>query len=124
MPYPFPSVPDHAKERVRDILNSLRFNPEVAKIVFNISIPQARNDIRFLTGEDLNSGIQSRHSFSRGSRIAAEWLKVRFEETGAECELQPFLLGFAPNVIWYVLFFLLLSRTPCPRPPSREMTRL
>ena len=105
MPHTFPSVPDHAKARVREILNTLRFNPEVAKIVSNISIPQARNDVRFLTGEDLKSGIQSRHSFSQGSRIAAEWLKVRFEETGAECELRPFLLGFAPNVIWYVLFF-------------------
>jgi len=123
MPYPFPSVPDHAKARVRDILNSLRFNPEVAKIVSNISIPQARNDVRFLTGEDLKSGIQSRHSFSQGSRIAAEWLKVRFEETGAECELRPFLLGFAPNVIWYVLFFFCFP-VHLVRVSRREMTRL
>jgi len=41
----------------------------------------------------------SRHSFSSGSRVAAEWLKFRFEETGAKCELKSFLLGFAPNVV-------------------------
>jgi hypothetical protein len=99
---PFP-VPEPAITRVRDILSSLRFSPEVAKIVSNISLPQVRNDIRFLTGEDGKSGIVSRHSFSSGALIAAEWLKVRFEETGANCELRPFLPGFAPNVIWYVL---------------------
>jgi hypothetical protein len=102
--YRFPTVPEPAIARVRDILNTLRFNPDVARIVSNISLPQARNDIRFLTGEDHKSGIQSRHSFSDGSRIAAEWLKVRFEETGADCELRRFRDGFTPNVIWYVLY--------------------
>jgi len=97
-------VPEPAIARLRDILSNLRFNPEVARIISNISLPQVRNDIRFLTGEDGKSGIKSRHSFSSGARIAAEWLKVRFEETGAKCELRPFLPGFAPNVIWYVVF--------------------
>jgi Zn-dependent M28 family amino/carboxypeptidase len=41
----------------------------------------------------------SRHSFSGGSRVAADWIKARFEETGATCELRPFLAGFAPNVV-------------------------
>jgi hypothetical protein len=122
-PYPFPAVPEPAIARVRDILNSLRFDPDVARIVSNISLPQARNDIRFLTGEDGRSGIQSRHSFSDGSRFAAQWLKVRFEETGADCELRPFRDEFAPNVIWYVPMFLFL-RVPCPRKPACEMTRL
>jgi hypothetical protein len=89
---------------LRDILSNLRFNPEVARIVSNISLPQVRNDIRFLTGEDGKSGIKSRHSFSSGALVAAEWLKVRLEETGAKCELRHFLPGFAPNVIWYVIF--------------------
>lgn len=57
------------------------------------------NDIRFLTGEDGVSGITSRHSFAEGSRTAANWLKDRFEYTGATCELQAFLVGFAPNVV-------------------------
>jgi len=67
--------------------------------VDSISVPQMINDIRFLTGEDGVSGIMSRHSFAEGSRTAASWLKDRFEDTGATCELQPFLVGFAPNVV-------------------------
>ncbi|KAI0302649.1 hypothetical protein BC826DRAFT_1089747 [Russula brevipes] len=86
-PRPFLPVPEPAIARVRDILSSLRFNPEL------------RNDIRFLTGEYGKSGIESRHSFSTGAGVAAEWLRVRFEEAGADCELRPFLVGFAPNVI-------------------------
>lgn len=103
-PFPFFPVPEQAIARVRDILSSLRFNPEVARIVSNISLPQVRNDVRFLTGEDGKSKIPSRHSFSSGARIAAEWLEVRFEETGADCELRPFLPGFSPNVIWCGVF--------------------
>lgn len=98
-PKPILPVPEPAILRVRDILAALRFNPQVAKIVSNISVPQIQNDIRFLTGEDGKSGIESRHSFSSGALVAAEWLKVRFEETGASCELRSFLSGFAPNVI-------------------------
>lgn len=109
-PLPYLPVPKPAIARLRDMLSTLRFNPEVAKIVSRISLPQVRNDIRFLTGEDGKSGIKSRHSFSSGARIAAEWLKVQFEETGAKCELRPFLPGFAPNVIWYVVFYV----SPCP----------
>ncbi|KAH9083890.1 hypothetical protein EDB83DRAFT_2331975 [Lactarius deliciosus] len=81
-------VPEPAIARVRDILANLKFNPEVAKIVSNISVPQIQNDIRFLTGEDGKSGIESRHSFSSGAGA-----------TGAKCELRPFLSGFAPNVV-------------------------
>ena len=104
LPSHYLPVPEPAIARLRDILSTLRFDPVVAKIVSNISLPQVRNDIRFLTGEDGKSGVVSRHSFSSGARIAAEWLKVRFEETGAKCELRPFLSEFAPNVIWYVVF--------------------
>lgn len=58
------------------------------------------SDIRFLTGEDGASGIVSRHSFAKGSRVAAKWIQARIENTGATCELRDFLTGFAPNVIW------------------------
>lgn len=96
-------VPTPAVERVQNILDHVKFNPDVAAVVNNISLAQMKNDIRFLTGEDDKSGIVSRHSFSEGSRVAAKWLKERFEQTGAECTLEPFLRGFAPNVIWCVL---------------------
>jgi hypothetical protein len=122
IPSSYLPVPEPAIARLRDMLSTLRFNPEVARVVSNISFPQVRNDIRFLTGEDGKSGIKSRHSFSSGARIAAEWLKVRLEETGAKCELRPFLPGFAPNVIWYVVFYV----PPCPprMNPSRVTTCL
>lgn len=100
-PVPLVPVPDAAVARVRALLDNLKFDPVVSRIVSNISLAQAKNDVRWLTGED-GSGIESRHSFSQGARDAAEWLKVRFEETGATCELRPFLMGFAPNVIWCV----------------------
>jgi hypothetical protein len=86
---------------VRNILNQTKFNPVVASIVNNISIPQIKNDLRFLTGEDKLSGIISRHSFSLGALTAAQWLKDRVEDTGAECRFMYFRVGFAPNVIWY-----------------------
>ncbi|KAJ7713705.1 Zn-dependent exopeptidase [Mycena metata] len=98
-PVSFLPVPADALKHVKHVLSTLEFNPEIAAIVDSISVPQMINDIRFLTGEDGVSGIMSRHSFSEGSRVAADWLKSRFEDTGATCELQPFLLGFAPNVI-------------------------
>lgn len=100
-PEPFVPVSRPAVERVREILAKVRFDPGVASIVNNISIPQMRNDIRFLTGEDGKSGIESRHSFSDGILVAAEWIKDRIADTGAKCELRPFLQGFGPNVIWY-----------------------
>lgn len=102
-PVDYVPVPEVAVQFVREILSKLKFDPLVAAIVGNISIPQIQNDIRFLTGEDGKSGIVSRHSFSTGAITAANWLKDRVEDTGATCRLVPFLVGFAPNVIWFVL---------------------
>lgn len=99
-PVPFLPVPPSAISRVVELLAAVKFSPDVAELVANLSVPQMRNDIRYLTGEDAKSPILSRHSFSDGANIAADWLKARMEETGATCELQPFLSGFAPNVIW------------------------
>lgn len=98
-PVDYVPVPETAVQFVREILSNLKFDPLVAAIVGNISIPQIQKDIRFLTGEDGKSGIISRHSFSTGALTAANWLKDRVEETGATCRLVPFLVGFAPNVI-------------------------
>jgi hypothetical protein len=83
------------------IREGLSLDTAIQYIAESISVPQLRNDIHFLTGEDPKSPIISRHSFAEGSRTAAEWLKERFEGTGASCELMSFLEGFAPNVIWY-----------------------
>lgn len=96
-------VPEEAVERVKGWLRDLKFNEEIASISSDISALQMRNDVRYLTGEDLSSPLLSRHSFSEGARIAANWLRDRIENTGARCELKQFLSGFAPNVIWYGL---------------------
>ncbi|KAG6910993.1 hypothetical protein DXG01_006047 [Tephrocybe rancida] len=98
-PIPYVPVPHSSVRHAEEVLANLKFDPVIASIVGNISIPQLTNDIRFLTGEDGKSGIVSRHSFSPGARTAAAWLKDRFEETGATCELKPFLYGFAPNIV-------------------------
>ncbi|EAU84320.2 aminopeptidase [Coprinopsis cinerea okayama7 len=98
-PFTYREVSNDDLKVVRDVLGTLRFNPDIASVVNNISIPQIQQDIRFLTGEDGKSGIVSRHSFSSGARTAAAWIKARIEETGATCRLSTFLTGFAPNVI-------------------------
>ncbi|KAI0830097.1 Zn-dependent exopeptidase [Trametes gibbosa] len=98
-PVPFIPVPSKAVERVKDILSNLKFDPVVASLVNNISVPQLREDVRYLTGESPSSEIVSRHSFSNGGLVAAEWLKDTFGSLGASCELKPYLSGFAPNVI-------------------------
>lgn len=98
---PYIPVPEPAVGRVKEILSHVKFDPVVASLVNNISVAQMKSDIRYLTGEDPKSNILSRHSFSDGVRVAAKWLKERFEETGATCRLEPFLAGFGPNVIWY-----------------------
>lgn len=106
-PVPFTPVPSLAVDRVKQILSKVKFDPLVASVVNNISVPQLKNDIRFLTGEDGKSGIESRHSFSDGILVAAEWLKARMEDTGATCELKPFLSGFGPNIIWCELSWVM-----------------
>lgn len=99
-PVTFIPVPSFAVERVQDILSAVKFDPVVASIVNNISTAQLRRDIRYLTGEDSSSPIKTRHSFTGGAVLAADWLKAQFESTGASCELKRFLQGFSPNVIW------------------------
>ena len=101
-PVSYIPVPPSALKRVNEILSTLEFDSVVASLVNALSIPQIKKDIRFLTGEDKSSGILSRHSFSNGALTAANWLKATIEETGAKCHFSSFLIGFAPNVIWFV----------------------
>ncbi|OAX31323.1 Zn-dependent exopeptidase [Rhizopogon vinicolor AM-OR11-026] len=98
-PMSYLPVPKRAIEHVKSLLETARFDPVVSSIVNSISLDQMRANIRWLTGEDGESGIVSRHSSSEGSRVAANWLKERFEEAGATCELKPFKMDFAPNVV-------------------------
>ena len=78
----------------------LGMSKEVEDTLDDISVEQLKEDLHWLTGEDPTSPIISRHSLSGGASVAAEWLKARYEEAGADCVLKLFLPGFAPNVIW------------------------
>ncbi|KAI0085531.1 Zn-dependent exopeptidase [Irpex rosettiformis] len=98
-PMPLVPVPSKAIKRVQRLLDGIKYDAEIGHLVNTLSTGQMKKDIEFLTGEDPNSPIVSRHSFSEGVRIAANWIKERVEETGATCELKPFLTGFGPNVI-------------------------
>ncbi|SJL02392.1 uncharacterized protein ARMOST_05719 [Armillaria ostoyae] len=98
-PVDYIPVPLYTAQRIQDMTRNVRFDPVVASVVNSLSVTQMKNDIRFLTGEDGKSGIVSRHSFAEGSRTAASWIKERIEDTGAVCELKPFLSGYAPNVV-------------------------
>ena len=100
-PFSMIPVPQPAVDKVQKIIDSVKFDPVIASIVNGISVPQMKEDIRYLTGEDPKSEIISRHSFSDGIRIAADWIKGVMESTGATCELKPFIRGFGPNIIWY-----------------------
>ena len=100
LPLPTYPVPEEAKERIARWADSVEHDPEITLIIEGLSVPEMREDIRYLTGENPESPILSRSSFSEGARLAAEWILEEIEETGAECELKPFLPGFAPNVVW------------------------
>ncbi|KAF8327748.1 uncharacterized protein EI90DRAFT_3066877 [Cantharellus anzutake] len=95
---PFLPVPQASIERVRALIEGLRFNPDVASILSTLSVKDMTADIMHLTGED-GGGILTRHSFSEGALVAADWIQKQFEETGAICHQKSFLVGFSPNII-------------------------
>ncbi|CAE6505379.1 unnamed protein product [Rhizoctonia solani] len=84
---------------LKSVLENLRFNPDIARLTSSLSLDKMQNNIRWLTGEDPKSPIISRHSFSPGSRVAADWIQDKFETAGGKCKQKPFLEGFAPNVV-------------------------
>ncbi|KAL5478700.1 hypothetical protein ACEPAI_1977 [Sanghuangporus weigelae] len=98
-PSPLVPVPEDDIARVGSILKSLKYNESIASLVDIISIPQMNKDVTWLTGEAPESSIESRHSFHPDARKAASWIAEQIENTGAICELRPFLPGFTPNVI-------------------------
>ncbi|CAE7147526.1 unnamed protein product [Rhizoctonia solani] len=84
---------------LKSVLKSLRFNPDIARLTASLSFDKMQDNIRWLTGEDPKSPIISRHSFSPGARVAADWIQHKFEAAGGKCKQKTFLDGFAPNVI-------------------------
>ncbi|KIR40601.1 aminopeptidase [Cryptococcus deuterogattii 99/473] len=92
-------VPEKFAKHLANITEHLSFSPELDKILSEgIRLDQIRRDVRWLTGE-APSGIKSRHSFTSGAVKTAQWISSQVKDTGADCTLQHFLPGFAPNVI-------------------------
>lgn len=99
-PVPYPDSSRPSTKHVQVCLSDLKFNSLVASVITNISVAEMKNDIEHLTGEDGKSNLISRNSLSDGARVAAHWLKERFEETGLTCNLHQYLPEYSPNVVW------------------------
>ncbi|KAG8872802.1 hypothetical protein FRB97_007347 [Tulasnella sp. 331] len=82
-------VDEHATERLQSITTSLKFDPSIASILSQLDTADMKKDIRYLTGES-DSGILSRHSFSSGAMLAADWIQGEIEKSGAVCEQKHF----------------------------------
>ncbi|KAF8675066.1 peptidase M28 family [Rhizoctonia solani] len=89
----------HSAKYLNKVLSNLRFNPDISRLTSSLSLDKMQDNIRWLTGEDSKSPIISRHSFSPGARVAADWIQGKFEAAGGKCKQKPFLEGFSPNVV-------------------------
>ncbi|KAG8946756.1 hypothetical protein FRC04_011412 [Tulasnella sp. 424] len=92
-------IDPHAVARIQAIISALKFNPSIAAVLSSLSTERMAKDARWLTAENADSEILSRHSFTEGAKVAAEWIQGEVEKSGAVCELRSFREGFAPNVI-------------------------
>ncbi|KAI9189603.1 hypothetical protein H9P43_001036 [Blastocladiella emersonii ATCC 22665] len=69
-------------------------------LLANITTDELRADATFLTGENPDSPLTTRHSLSKGHLTAAEWIKKRFTAYGCDSvELVSFREGYGPNVV-------------------------
>ncbi|KAG7580158.1 hypothetical protein FFLO_00129 [Filobasidium floriforme] len=92
------SVRKDLVDNLANLTSQLKFFPKIDRILNEgLDDHQLVRDVRYLTGE--SSNLVSRHSFTGGARQAAHWIRDIVQHTGAECLLEPFLPGFAPNVI-------------------------
>ncbi|ORX36681.1 hypothetical protein BD324DRAFT_642311 [Kockovaella imperatae] len=91
-------VPHKYAMRLATFTDQLEHDPSLATVVDSINVDTLRRNVRWLTGE-APSGIESRHSFTKGALQAAHWIKKQVQEAGASCELMHYMEGFAPNVI-------------------------
>ncbi|GJJ16060.1 hypothetical protein Clacol_010339 [Clathrus columnatus] len=92
-------VPPVSRRRILNWLDNLSFKSRVDEIVSTISVDYMRSKLEYLTGESSTSPLRTRYAMSDDAREAATWLKVQFEENGAECELHQFHPYYSPNVI-------------------------
>ncbi|KAH7096202.1 hypothetical protein BKA62DRAFT_676069 [Auriculariales sp. MPI-PUGE-AT-0066] len=98
---PLVNVGDNKVEirHIEEVLANLTFSSDVATVVHSITSQSIRADVRYLSGEDKDSPIWSRHSFSDGALVAADWVLWKFEQAGGKCHLWKWGEGFAPDVV-------------------------
>ncbi|SCV74418.1 BQ2448_8057 [Microbotryum intermedium] len=92
------------RERVVDILDGLKFNPLLSKLVKTLSKKAIIADVRYLSAEDQSSATTSserwisRHSMSEGAGRASKWLLQRFRTYGFICAQHHYKTEFAPMI--------------------------
>jgi hypothetical protein len=69
-----PSVKS-APEWLNTALKKVHYSPLVDAIIQDIDPKQIQKDVRHLTAEDETAAWQTRHSFTTGGKLAAEWIK-------------------------------------------------
>ncbi|ORZ32502.1 hypothetical protein BCR44DRAFT_116154 [Catenaria anguillulae PL171] len=75
-------------------------DPQLVSLLANISIADLQRTVRYLTGEDPKSPLTTRHSLSKGHRMAAEWVKAKMLKSGCDSvDLVDFKEGYGPNVV-------------------------
>ncbi|SCZ96720.1 BZ3500_MvSof-1268-A1-R1_Chr4-1g06653 [Microbotryum saponariae] len=92
------------RQRVVDILQGLKFNPLLSKLVKTLSKKAIIADVRYLSAEDQSSATTSserwisRHSMSEGAERASDWLLQRFRTYGFICMQHHYKTEFAPMI--------------------------
>ncbi|KDE08099.1 hypothetical protein MVLG_01581 [Microbotryum lychnidis-dioicae p1A1 Lamole] len=92
------------RQRVVNILQGLKFNPLLSKLVKTLSKKAIIADVRYLSAEDQSSAKTSserwisRHSMSEGAERASDWLLQRFRTYGFICMQHHYKNEFAPMI--------------------------
>jgi hypothetical protein len=81
-------------------ISSLSYNKKIASLINIISVESLKKNIKFLTGEDPNSFIRTRHSRSVDISKVAEWIGNRMKQYGCpNITYFNFMPGYGPNII-------------------------
>ncbi|KAJ3360062.1 hypothetical protein GGF32_008649 [Allomyces javanicus] len=93
-------VPDRLVEVLRKHKKPTRGDKRIRAMLKKTTIPEMRADVEWLTGEDPNSPLTTRHSLSDGHLVAAKWMREQMTKYGCDMvELMEFRDGYGPNVV-------------------------
>lgn len=94
-------VPKSAARHLANLTEHLTFRAEVDDLLDELSADTVAKHVRYLTGEDKESPIRSRHAMHPDARIAAGYIREKMTDAGFECALYPVLpeAGWSPSVV-------------------------